>query len=75
MHKWTEHENMICILCYKLYKSLTFHGQIDKIQAVLPELSRNSIGMKIANIRHLDNPTIGLKNGSKELKKQWNKIN
>ena len=75
MHKWSDHENTICILCYKLYKGYSFNKQIDIIHSLLPEIGRNSIGMKIANIRHLDNPTIGLENCSKQLKREWEKIN
>ncbi len=74
MHRWTKDENTICILCYKLYKHLTFHSQIDNIEILLPHISRNSIGMKIANIRNLDNDTIGLKNSSKVLKSQWTMV-
>lgn len=68
MHHWTKEENIICILCFKLYNHLSFHSQINKIHAILPHLSKNSIGMKIANIRNLENNNIGLKNSSKILK-------
>ena len=74
MHSWSQHENTICILCYELFGHLTFHQQIDKINNLLPHISRNSIGMKIANIRNLEDSNRGLSNGSRMLKSVWEKF-
>lgn len=57
-HHWTEKEEAIC--CYEYLKySLQdiyikdYQTIVDKLSSMLPEISKNSLKMKLQNIKHL----------------------